>query len=125
VHFEIGDASTAQLPASDVVLLNRVVCCYPDASELVANTLAAAGKVFAFTAPVDHGAIGAANRLFMWWSNRWYAMRERKYKGFRVFMHDLNRIHDSVQSAGFIRVQRERRRLVWDLAVYQRERSPA
>ena len=46
------------LPMSDVVVLNRVVCCYPSADALLANTLGAARNVFAFTAPVDRGLMG-------------------------------------------------------------------
>ncbi|MEX1263177.1 MAG: 50S ribosomal protein L11 methyltransferase [Actinomycetota bacterium] len=58
--FQVGDGSQAALPTSDVVVLNRVVCCYPSADALLANTSGAAGSVFAITAPVDRGLIGLA-----------------------------------------------------------------
>src|SRR5438874_12851638 len=58
--FEVGDGSRASLPNSDVVVLNRVVCCYPSADALLANTLGAAGSVFALTAPIDR-EIGRAS----------------------------------------------------------------
>jgi 2-polyprenyl-3-methyl-5-hydroxy-6-metoxy-1,4-benzoquinol methylase len=39
VAFEVADGSVAALPSTDVVVLNRVVCCYPDARRLLHNTL--------------------------------------------------------------------------------------
>jgi hypothetical protein len=108
------------LPGSDVVVVHRVICCYPDATNLVANTLSVTGDLYAFTAPVDRGLVGGLNRCTTWVSNRWYAIRRRKYRGFRVFVHDLDAIDATVRSAGFSPVRRERTRVVWDLAVYRR-----
>jgi SAM-dependent methyltransferase len=120
-RFEVGDASTSSLPASDVVVLNRVLCCYPDATDLVANTLSATGDVYAYSAPVHRGLVGSFNRLTTWISNRWYGLRRRKYRGFRVFIHDLDRIDQTVRRAGLVQIHRQRRRIVWDLAVYRRD----
>lgn len=119
--FQVGDGSQAALPKSDVVVLNRVVCCYPSADALLANTLGAAGSVFAITAPVDRGLMGLFNRIFCWLENGWYAIRARKFRGFRVFVHDLAVIEAHIVGAGFLPRARQRRRLVWDLRVYERE----
>jgi SAM-dependent methyltransferase len=118
--FEVGDGSELPLPKADVVVLNRVVCCYPSADALLANTLSATRSVFAFTAPVDRGIIGACNRILGWLGNRWYALRSKKFRGFRVFLHDLSEIEGRVVSAGFVPKARQQRRLVWDLRVYER-----
>ncbi len=120
VRFKVADASTAPLPRSDVVVLNRVLCCYPDATDLVANTLAATNDVYAFSAPIHRGLVGSFNRVSTWVSNGWYALRRRKYRGFRVFVHDLDRIDATIRDAGLVLVSRARRRAVWDLAVYRR-----
>ena len=48
--FEVADGSVAALPPTDVVVLNRVVCCYPDARRLLQNTLGAATSVYAWGA---------------------------------------------------------------------------
>ena len=116
--FEVGDGSQASLPKSDVVVLNRVVCCYPSADALLANTLGAAGSVFAITAPVDRGLMGLYNRISCWLGNGWYAIRAKKFRGFRVFVHDLAVIEDRIIRAGFLPKVRQQRRLVWDLRVY-------
>jgi magnesium-protoporphyrin O-methyltransferase len=118
--FQVGDGSTTALPRADVVVLNRVVCCYPDADALLERSLAAAGNVFAFTAPASRGLPGLLNRIQTGVGNLGYRMRRKKYGGFRVFVHDVDRIDEQVRGAGFRPVRRERSRVVWDLAVYAR-----
>lgn len=121
--FEVGDGSSATLPPADVVVLNRVVCCYPDLEALIGNSTGAAGAVYAFTAPADRGLPGVWNRIGVRCSNRWYALRRKKFGSFRVFVHPVDRIDRAVRDAGFVPVLRERRRVVWELAVYRRDAS--
>lgn len=118
--FDVGDGSTFELPPADVVVLNRVVCCYPDADGLLHRTLTAAGSVFAMTAPVSDGFTGTMNRMMTRCSNGWYAMRKKKFGDFRTFVHDLGAIEERVRAAGFRPVTGEHRRVVWNLAVYAR-----
>jgi magnesium-protoporphyrin O-methyltransferase len=118
--FEVGDGSRLDLPEADVVVLNRVLCCYTDADALLQRTLAAAGSVYAFTAPVSGGPIGLANRSWTWIWNVVYRIRRKKYAGFQTYVHDLRDIDRRVRLAGFRPVRHEHRRVVWDLAVYAR-----
>ena len=118
--FEVGDGSVTPLPTADVVVLNRVVCCYPETRGLLENTLGAARAVFAISAPVDRGLPGLWNRIVVGVSNVWYALRRSKFRGFRVFVHDLADVDARIRGAGFAPVRRERRRFVWELAVYAR-----
>ena len=119
-RFEVGDGATFELPPTDVVVLNRVVCCYANADGLLERTLKAAGHVFAITAPVSDRATGVFNRAVNRFWNWWYSLRPKKFGGFRTFVHDLDEIDERVRRAGFRRVAHERRRVVWDLAVYTR-----
>jgi len=119
-RFEVGDGSTSELRSADVVVVNRVVCCYPDADGLLERSLAAAGSVYAFTAPVSKGPVGLFNRAQVLFSNLAYRIQKKKYGSFRTFVHDVDRIDERVRAAGFRPVRRERRRVVWDLAVYAR-----
>jgi hypothetical protein len=80
----------------------------------------AARQVFAFTAPVHRGAAGACNRALMRMGNAWYRLRDRKFHGFRTAIHDLDVAETRIEAAGFRRLHRERRNLVWDLRVYGR-----
>ncbi len=118
--FEVADGSVAALPPTDVVVLNRVVCCYPDARRLLHNTLGAASSLYAFSAPVDRGLPGLLNRIVIRVSNVWYALRSSKFRGFRVFVHDLDAVDTTIRAAGFTPTHRERRRIVWQVVVYAR-----
>jgi len=118
--FEIGDGARADLPSADVVVLNRVFCCYPDVENLLARSLAAAGSVYAFTIPRSTGLAGRIARVQTRLANRWYRMRSSKFGGFRVYVHDIGRIDARVRAEGFEPLRREHRRVAWDLAIYAR-----
>ena len=118
--FTAGDGAIAPLAAHDVVALNRVLCCYPSVEALLANTLEAARTVYAYTAPVDAGLIGRLNRISVAVSNQWFRFREKKFRGFRAFVHDLDAVDRTIVAAGFQRVHGSRVRGVWQLAVFTR-----
>ena len=118
--FEVLDASRSDLGTADVVALSRVVCCYPDPRGLVDNASRAAQEVLAYSAPVDRGIAGIANRVVFAVSNVWYRIRSGRYRGFRAFVHDLDAIDARVREAGFTERHRSRRRFVWELVVYER-----
>ena len=120
MRFEVGDGAKLDLPAADIVVINRVVCCYPDTENLLERTLGAARSVFAITAPVSNGPTGWFNRSWNKLLNVGYRLRPKKYTGFRTFIHDLDRIDERIRAAGFRRVRHQHRRVVWDLAVYAR-----
>lgn len=118
--FEVGDAAEVDLPIADVVVLNRVFCCYPDVNALLERSLAAAGSVYGFTVPRSTGLVGLFGRVQTAMANLWFRLRRKKYVGFRTYIHDVDRIDARVRAAGFSPVRREHRRIVWDLAVYAR-----
>ena len=120
MRFEVGDGAKLDLPAADIVVINRVVCCYPDTDNLLTHTLGAARSVFAITAPVSKGPTGWLNRLWSSLENVGYRLRPSKYGGFRTFIHDLDRVDERIRAAGFRRTRHEHRHVVWDLAVYTR-----
>ena len=53
-------------------------------------------------------------------ANTWFGIRDRKFHGFRVHVHDLETVDRRVRESGFLPVIEGRRRLVWHLAVYER-----
>ncbi len=117
--FRVGDGARDELPPADVVVLNRVFCCYPHVDALLENSLAAAGAVYAFTTPPSTGFVGVLARFLTRVSNVGYRLRDRTYRGFRVFVHDVERIDARVRAAGFRPVV-NRRRVAWHLAIYVR-----
>jgi magnesium-protoporphyrin O-methyltransferase len=90
--FEVGDAAKAHLDPHDVVILNRVLCCYPEVEALLDNSVSASSHVYAFTAPISAGLAGAFARVETRIANAWYRMRGTKFHGFRVYVHDLEAV---------------------------------
>ena len=118
--FQVGDAAKIHLEEHDVVLLNRVLCCYPEVDALLENSLHAARQVFAFTAPPSSGIAGVFARVETRLANMIFRLRDRKFRGFRVYVHDLAAVDRRVRQAGFRPTVEGRRRLVWQLAIYER-----
>jgi magnesium-protoporphyrin O-methyltransferase len=118
-RFVVGDAAHVDLDGHDVVVLNRVLCCYPEVDALLENSLAATRHIFAFTAPLSTGLTGLFSRIETRLANVWYRMRDARFRGFRVYVHDLDAVDRRIRDAGFRPVVEGRRRLFWHLGVYE------
>ena len=114
VRFEVGNGATDPLEPRDVVVLDRVLCCYPRAQELISHTLAAARQVYAFTIPRNEGALRYYWQAGFWVENAWHALRRRQ---FRAYLHDPVLIDQWLQDEGFSPHRRFSRR-GWLHAVY-------
>jgi len=64
----------------DIVVLHRVVCCYPDYQRLLAASGSKADRLLAFSHPPRN----VATRTVLWWDN---ARRRLKGDSFRTFAH--------------------------------------
>jgi magnesium-protoporphyrin O-methyltransferase len=115
-NLSVGDAAVVRLEPHDWVILDRVICCYPDVERLLANTLPASGQIYAFTVPSSRGWRGVVNRLEEWVENAWNTLRGRPCPG---YVHDLDMIEVRLAGAGFRLRHRDRERL-WHIAVYER-----
>jgi magnesium-protoporphyrin O-methyltransferase len=118
--FVVGDGARADLSPHDVVVVNRVFCCYRDVDALLERSLAAAGRLYAYTVPISRGLTGAFNRVALLLANAWYALRPKRFGDFRTFVHDVAAIDRRVRDAGFSPIATGRRRVIWQLAVYER-----
>ena len=114
VDYRLGDFALmhAEVPAADVVVLDRSVCCYPDWEGLVGPSAAHARRFYALVLPVDRwfarAIFRAANVLFR--LLRW------EYRG---YMHPREQIESMINSAGLRRVFTNRTGL-WESIVYAR-----
>ena len=94
-------------------MLDKVVCCYPDAEALVTKSLAKTRRVYALTYPRDHGfnRVGVRVLGFFLWLVR---------STFRSYVHDPRRIEGWVAAAGF-KKRYENQTAIWLTQVYVRE----
>lgn len=87
-------ARAGSLPAAEVTILDKVVCCYPDAGRLVHAALGCTRRVCALTYPRDRalvrlGVAAAALALRLGGSD------------FRPYVHDPARIEGWIVAAGY------------------------
>jgi 2-polyprenyl-3-methyl-5-hydroxy-6-metoxy-1,4-benzoquinol methylase len=113
-RYRIGDFAEAAdgFDTADVVLLDKVICCYPDAERLVRTSVAKARRVYAYTIPRDRwfSRLGAA--LFA-------AALRVAGSDFRSYVHDPARIEAWVRAAGFTK-RYQNHTVVWLTVVYVR-----
>jgi 2-polyprenyl-3-methyl-5-hydroxy-6-metoxy-1,4-benzoquinol methylase len=108
-------ADPARVEAADVVVLHRVVCCYPDYERLLGAAAEHARHLLVFSYPprnrISRFLIGAQNLLF----------RLRR-KEFRTFVHPPARMLAVVEERG-LRHAYEHNPLVWQIAGFERPRQ--
>lgn len=97
----------------DVVTLDRVVCCYPDAETLLRAAAQRARKLVAFTYPRDRWYV----RAFIKFENFWQRLRRSEL---RAFVHPPKRMHAVLERAGLVRAASEGT-AVWMFDLYRRE----
>lgn len=113
-QFHLGDFALIAdtLPDADVVTLDRVVCCYPDAKALLQTAAARTRDVLAFTYPRDR-----------WYNHAYVALQNlpRRMRGspFRVLVHPVQEMCATLENAGLTHTA-HRETLVWAMDLYRR-----
>lgn len=69
-----------EVERADIVVLHRVVCCYPDYERLLAAAASKADRLLVFSHPPRN----LATRTVFWWDN---TLRRLKGDTFRAFVH--------------------------------------
>jgi len=116
-RFLLGDFATIAdtVTAADVVTLNRVVCCYPDAEALLRGAASRTRRLLAFSYPRDRWYMCIMTAL----ENVWRRLRG---SSFRTFVHQPERMAAVLEAAGLVHVARQGT-LVWVLDVYRRRET--
>jgi magnesium-protoporphyrin O-methyltransferase len=114
VTFEHGDFLdvAARTPVADLVTLDRVVCCYPNAAELLTASAAHARRAVALVYPRDWLLMRVVN-VFV---NQFLRL---KRSPFRTFIHPTGVVEGVLEQAGLKRRFR-RMGLMWQVVVFAR-----
>lgn len=117
IEFVEGDfvRRAAAIDAADIVTLDRVICCYPDAEGLVGLSAARARTAYGLVLPRDRRLV----RIIMALENLWFRLRRKPY---RAFVHPTARV-DAIAAANGLQVESERRTALWRVVVYARPAS--
>ena len=102
----------SEVPAADIVTLDRVVCCYPLYAPLLGNAVTHSRRWLALSFPRDRWYV----RWGLWVENTWRRLRSN---AFRAFVHPADAIEALLQAAGFELVSRSHT-FVWQASIYAR-----
>ena len=104
-------AAEREIPEADVVVMHRVVCCYPDPDALVGAAARRARRLLAMTFPRDTWWMRLGQRVMNVFLRRLY--------GFEAYVHPRRTIVGAAERAGFSRVH-EHSALIWQIVVLER-----
>jgi len=112
-EYHVGDFMHMQdIAPADIMLMDKVICCYPDVDGLVHRSLAATRRVYALVYP----------------RNTWVMRSGVKLAGlvmrligsdFRPYVHDPEQVEQWVRAAGFDKTY-QNRTFIWLTQVYSR-----
>jgi hypothetical protein len=98
--------------AADVVVMNRVICCYPDMPKLARAAAERAKDLLVISFPNDS-----------WWTRLGRTLANFGFRvirmQFRVFLHSPNLILAAIEHQGFS-TRLNQRGLLWQLAAFER-----
>ncbi len=101
-----------ELPAADIVTLDRVICCYPDMEQLVGLSAARARRLYGLVYPRD-----------TWWMRLAFPLPNLYFRArrcpFRIYLHPPEAVDEVIRGEGLERVFC-RDTLIWQIGVYKR-----
>jgi 2-polyprenyl-3-methyl-5-hydroxy-6-metoxy-1,4-benzoquinol methylase len=113
VERRVGDFVVEPVEPHDVVVMHRVVCCYPDVNALVGAAAERTRRRLLLTYPQERvwarAGIGAVN-LFMRLTG----------SDFRAFVHPVSRMTAAAAEHGLEPGERRRRGIFWESAAFVR-----
>jgi hypothetical protein len=109
----VGDFVALDVAEHDLVLLHRVVCCYPDVDTLVGAAAGCTRRRLALTLPQQRRWIGWGLAAV----NAWLRLSRC---GFRTYQHPLDRIVAVAEARGLRLDERIRRGLLWESVAFVR-----
>lgn len=114
VNHQVGDFAQVadSVPAADVVVLHRVVCCYPDMPQLLNQAARHANRLLAFSFPWDVWPTRVVRAIFN--TGLWLGR-----SGYRFYVHPAPAMRRVVNEAGFKLVSQSSV-FPWQMLVFER-----
>ena len=114
-RFQLGNGATSELPRSDIVVMDKVLCCYSEWRPLLKNAIEATRLLVGFTVPRDEGITKIPFRLALRAVNYF----QRRRGGVLFYLHPLGTIDKTLRESGFSRVRKRSSRF-WLVFLYSR-----
>ncbi|HVH14142.1 MAG TPA: class I SAM-dependent methyltransferase [Candidatus Angelobacter sp.] len=113
--FQLGNGASSELPTSDIVLMDKVLCCYSEWRPLLKNAIDASRAMLGFTVPRDDGITKLPFRLALKIVNYF----QRRRGGVLFYLHPLGTIDRTLRESGFNRHRKQGSRF-WLVFLYSR-----
>jgi SAM-dependent methyltransferase len=114
--FEVANAASTHQPPSDIVIMDKVLCCYPDAEALLKTASDSSRELLGFVIPRDDGLMKPAMRIGTGLINLVEKLRKT---GFRLYLHPLRRIEEFLSQTGFQQANKAKSRF-WLIFLYKK-----
>jgi magnesium-protoporphyrin O-methyltransferase len=103
--FQVGNAATTDIPRADIVVMDKMLCCFPDSTSIFENVISAAGEIIGFIVPRDQGLFKIPLRIAVYLKNAYEKLRNRNLGW--MYLHSLSRIDQTLKNAGFNYCQKQ------------------
>src|SRR5438876_1993592 len=113
--FQLGNGATSELPESDIVVMDKVLCCYSEWKLLLKNAIEASRVMIGFTVPRDEGITKLPFRIALSIVNYF----QRRRGGVLFYLHPLGSVDKTLRDSGFNRLRKQTSRF-WLVFLYSR-----
>jgi len=118
-RFEVSNAASTRQPASDVAVMEKVLCCYPDADALLKTASDSSRELLGFVVPRNEGLMKPAMKIGTALINLVEKLRKT---GFRLYLHPLRSIDQLLSERGFQQASKAKSRF-WLVFLYKKTGS--
>jgi magnesium-protoporphyrin O-methyltransferase len=115
-RFEVANAASTHQPASDIVIMDKVLCCYPDSDALLKTASESSKELLGFVVPRDEGLMKPAMKIGIAMINLVEKLRKTD---FRLYLHPLRSIDQLLAGTGFHQANKAKSRF-WLIFLYTR-----
>jgi len=115
--FEVANAASERLPSSDVVVMDKVLCCYPDVDALLKTASGSSRELLGFVVPRDEGWMKPFMRCGAAMIN---TVEKLRRTGVKFYLHPLNSIDRQLVENGFQQLSKTKSR-IWLVYLYKRD----
>ena len=115
-RFEVANAASTHEPASDIVVMDKVLCCYHAADALLKTASDSSRELLGFVVPRDEGLMKPAMKVGTVLINLVEKLRKT---GFRLYLHPLGSIDELLAETGFHQTNKAKSRF-WLVFLYKR-----
>jgi SAM-dependent methyltransferase len=113
--FQEGNAATLELPRSDIVVMDKVLCCYSEWRPLLKNAMEASNIMVGFIVPRDEGVTKLPFRIALRIANYF----QRRRGGVLFYLHPLGIVDKTLRDSGFKHLRKQGSRF-WLVFLYSR-----